>query len=107
VALTGRPVADDEERLALVNVVQQLDHLAAHPSVARRRAEGRLELTGLYVHLGEARCYVLDGATRTFTAVPPGAEVPKAHRNGVSGHPGEGIAVHVAGAPEGPVRQQV
>ncbi|KJY43503.1 transporter [Streptomyces sp. NRRL B-1568] len=71
VALAERPVADDVERLALVNVVQQLDHLMAHPCVARRVAEGSLHLQGMYFHVAEAQAYVLDQRSRTFTAVRP------------------------------------
>ncbi|GHF62708.1 hypothetical protein GCM10010218_50240 [Streptomyces mashuensis] len=72
VALAERPVADDAERLALVNVMQQLDHLMAHACVARRVAEGALQLQGMYFHVGEAQAYVLDRRSRTFTAVRPG-----------------------------------
>jgi carbonic anhydrase len=71
VALTERPVADDLERLALINVVQQLDHLMAHACVARRVAEGSLQLHGMYFHVGEAQAYVLDRGRNTFTAVLP------------------------------------
>ncbi|MFI0738249.1 carbonic anhydrase [Streptomyces sp. NPDC021100] len=71
VALADRPVADDIERLALVNVMQQLDHLRAHSCVARRVAEGTLHLQGMYFHVGEAQAYVLDQRSRTFAAVRP------------------------------------
>ncbi|MGK5637826.1 SulP family inorganic anion transporter [Streptomyces sp. URMC 126] len=71
VALADRPVADDVERLALVNVMQQLDHLRAHSCVARREAEGTLHLQGMYFHVGEAQAYVLDQRSRTFAAVRP------------------------------------
>lgn len=71
VALADRPVADDVERLALVNILQQLDHLMAHACVARRVAEGSLQLQGMYFHVGEAQAYVLDRRSRTFTAVRP------------------------------------
>ncbi|ARF56653.1 SulP family inorganic anion transporter [Streptomyces gilvosporeus] len=69
VALDNRPVADEQERLALVNVLQQLDHLRAHPCVARRVAEGSLALHGMYFHVGDAQAYVLDEATGRFSAV--------------------------------------
>ncbi len=59
------------ERLALVNVMQQLDHLMAHACVARRVAEGRLQLHGMYFHVAEAQAYVLDEREGTFTAVRP------------------------------------
>ncbi|WP_344122459.1 SulP family inorganic anion transporter [Streptomyces blastmyceticus] len=71
VALADRPVADDVERLALVNVMQQLDHLMAHASVARRVAEGTLQLQGMYFHVAEAQAYVLNQRSRTFKAVRP------------------------------------
>ncbi|UQI48665.1 SulP family inorganic anion transporter [Streptomyces sp. HU2014] len=71
VALADRPVADDVERLALVNVMQQLDHLMAHACVARRVAEGTLQLQGMYFHVAEAQAYVLDSRSRTFQAVRP------------------------------------
>ncbi|MEU5419925.1 SulP family inorganic anion transporter [Streptomyces sp. NPDC020667] len=71
VALADRPVADDAERLALVNVMQQLDHLMAHVCVARRVAEGTLQLQGMYFHVAEAQAYVLDPRSRTFKAVRP------------------------------------
>ncbi|MFI1799304.1 SulP family inorganic anion transporter [Streptomyces sp. NPDC020379] len=71
VALADRPVADDAERLALVNVMQQLDHLMAHVCVARRVAEGMLQLQGMYFHVAEAQAYVLDPRSRTFKAVRP------------------------------------
>ncbi len=62
-------MADDQERLALVNVMQQLDHLMAHPCVARRVAEGSLALHGMYFHVGEAQAYVLDEPSGRFCAV--------------------------------------
>ncbi|MFJ5675220.1 SulP family inorganic anion transporter [Streptomyces sp. NPDC093097] len=69
VALAERPVADEQERLALVNVRQQLDHLRAHPCVARRMAEGALSLHGMYFHVAEAQAYLLDERTGRFRAV--------------------------------------
>ncbi|MFH8369218.1 SulP family inorganic anion transporter [Streptomyces sp. NPDC018031] len=71
VTLADRPVADDAERLALVNVMQQLDHLMAHPCVARRVADGSLALRGMYFHVAEAQAYVLDRESSTFRAVRP------------------------------------
>lgn len=55
----GRPPADAAEELCLANVVQQLDHLRAHESVARALKDGALELHGLYFHVGEAQAYLL------------------------------------------------
>ena len=75
-ALAGRPVADDLERLALTNVITQLDHLTAHQGVARRVAEGTLHLHGMYFHVAEAQAYILDRPTGVFTAVSPDVLVP-------------------------------
>ncbi|WP_309060722.1 SulP family inorganic anion transporter [Streptomyces sp.] len=57
--LTGRAPTDAVEQLCLTNVVQQLEHLRAHPSVARALRNGTLELHGLYFHVGEAQAYLL------------------------------------------------
>ncbi|WP_328915089.1 MULTISPECIES: SulP family inorganic anion transporter [unclassified Streptomyces] len=71
VALADRPVADDLERLSLVNVITQLDHLTAHACVARRVADGSLQLHGMYFHVAEAQAYILDRSTGVYTAVRP------------------------------------
>ncbi|MER7838319.1 SulP family inorganic anion transporter [Streptomyces sp. NPDC096040] len=78
VRLAGRPAADTAERLCLANVVQQLEHLRAHDSVARALAAGELELQGMYFHVGEAQAYLLRRAEgeregEVFEGVP-GAE---------------------------------
>ncbi|WP_078621763.1 SulP family inorganic anion transporter [Streptomyces sp. NRRL S-244] len=57
--IAGRLPADAVEQLCLTNVVQQLEHLRAHEAVARRLAEGTLELHGMYFHVGEAQAYLL------------------------------------------------
>ena len=57
--LAGRAPADAVEQLCLTNVVQQLEHLSAHDSVARAMREGELELHGMYFHVGEAQAYLL------------------------------------------------
>ncbi|MFD6968856.1 SulP family inorganic anion transporter [Streptomyces sp. NPDC059979] len=57
--ISGRLPADAVEQLCLTNVVQQLEHLRAHESVARRIADGTLELHGMYFHVGEAQAYLL------------------------------------------------
>ncbi|MEU0274103.1 bifunctional SulP family inorganic anion transporter/carbonic anhydrase [Streptomyces sp. NPDC006307] len=72
--LSGRLPADAVEQLCLTNVVQQLEHLKAHESVARRLAEGTLELHGMYFHVGEAQAYLLsgsDGFDEVFDPVTP------------------------------------
>lgn len=61
--ISGRLPTDVVEQLCLTNVVQQLEHLRQHESVKRRLAEGKLELHGMYFHVGEAQAYLLvDGA---------------------------------------------
>ncbi|MCH5675132.1 SulP family inorganic anion transporter [Streptomyces gilvus] len=69
--LAGRAPADAVEQLCLTNVVQQLEHLSAHPSVARAVREGKLELHGMYFHVGEAQAYLLaeTGEKRVFDHV--------------------------------------
>jgi carbonic anhydrase len=59
--LSGRAPADAVEQLCLTNVVQQLEHLRAHESVARALRKGALELHGMYFHVGEAQAYLLVG----------------------------------------------
>jgi carbonic anhydrase len=59
VRISGRLPHDVVEQLCLTNVVQQLEHLRAHEAVARRLAEGRLRLHGMYFHVGEAQAYLL------------------------------------------------
>ncbi|QNE76512.1 transporter [Streptomyces finlayi] len=77
--ISGRLPADAVEQLCLTNVVQQLDHLRAHESVARRLADGTLELHGMYFHVGEAQAYLLaegasagTGPDEVFDRVGPG-----------------------------------
>ncbi|WP_432155947.1 SulP family inorganic anion transporter [Streptomyces sp. bgisy153] len=60
--LAGRAPADAVEQLCLTNVVQQLEHLRAHESVARALRGGALELHGMYFHVGEAQAYLLTEA---------------------------------------------
>ncbi|KUM75867.1 bifunctional SulP family inorganic anion transporter/carbonic anhydrase [Streptomyces griseorubiginosus] len=57
--LAGRASADAVEQLCLTNVVQQLEHLRSHDSVARALRDGELELHGMYFHVGEAQAYLL------------------------------------------------
>ncbi|WP_438293133.1 bifunctional SulP family inorganic anion transporter/carbonic anhydrase [Streptomyces sp. HUAS TT7] len=57
--IAGRLPADAVEQLCLTNVVQQLDHLRQHESVARALEAGTLALHGMYFHVGEAQAYLL------------------------------------------------
>ncbi|MFJ8981165.1 SulP family inorganic anion transporter [Streptomyces sp. NPDC102282] len=79
--IAGRLPTDAVEQLCLTNVVQQLEHLRAHESVARRLAAGTLQLHGMYFHVGEAQAYLLTegassgtGPDEVFVRVAPGAE---------------------------------
>ncbi|MFB6654356.1 bifunctional SulP family inorganic anion transporter/carbonic anhydrase [Streptomyces microflavus] len=65
--ISGRLPADEVEQLCLTNVVQQLEHLRAHESVARRLAEGTLHLHGMYFHVGEAQAYLLTEGSSSGT----------------------------------------
>ncbi|EST38842.1 hypothetical protein N566_05150 [Streptomycetaceae bacterium MP113-05] len=80
--------SDALETLCLTNVVQQLEHLVAHPCVAQRVAEGRLELHGMYFHVGEAQTYVMDLRPR--------------HSGGKECAPGTGTATVSGSVPESP-----
>ncbi|MFC9533206.1 MULTISPECIES: SulP family inorganic anion transporter [unclassified Streptomyces] len=72
----GRAPADAVEQLCLTNVVQQLEHLRAHESVARRLHEGSLELHGMYFHVGEAQAYLLtEQPDEVFDQVQPEGEL--------------------------------
>ncbi|MEW1721693.1 SulP family inorganic anion transporter [Streptomyces sp. NPDC093109] len=74
--ISGRLPADAVEQLCLTNVVQQLDHLRAHEAVARRLADGTLELHGMYFHVGEAQAYLLaDGVGSLGSGVGGDEEV--------------------------------
>ncbi|MDN3296173.1 bifunctional SulP family inorganic anion transporter/carbonic anhydrase [Streptomyces ficellus] len=73
--ISGRMPTDAVEQLCLTNVVQQLEHLKAHESVARRIADGTLELHGMYFHVGEAQAYLLsDTDTGAPSSTGTGAE---------------------------------
>ncbi|MEU5717203.1 bifunctional SulP family inorganic anion transporter/carbonic anhydrase [Streptomyces sp. NPDC020403] len=79
--IAGRLPTDAVEQLCLTNVVQQLEHLRAHGSVARRLAQGTLQLHGMYFHVGEAQAYLLTegassgtGPDEVFARVAPGTE---------------------------------
>ncbi|MFD4032790.1 SulP family inorganic anion transporter [Streptomyces sp. NPDC058637] len=79
--ISGRLPTDAVEQLCLTNVVQQLEHLRAHDSVARRLAAGTLQLHGMYFHVGEAQAYLLTegassgtGPDEVFARVAPAAD---------------------------------
>jgi carbonic anhydrase len=96
--IAGRLPTDAVEQLCLTNVVQQLEHLRAHESVARRLAAGTLQLHGMYFHVGEAQAYLLTegassgtGPDEVFARVAPGAAWGE---DGIeTPHPASGTAV--------------
>ncbi|WP_370972342.1 SulP family inorganic anion transporter [Amycolatopsis sp. cg9] len=71
--LEGAVPEREGDRLALHNVLQQLDHLREYPSVAAAEAAGKLQLTGMYFAVGTAQVHLFDAAERTFR--PAGAPV--------------------------------
>ncbi|MER5279521.1 bifunctional SulP family inorganic anion transporter/carbonic anhydrase [Streptomyces sp. NPDC002809] len=93
--ISGRLPADAVEQLCLTNVVQQLDHLRAHPSVSRRITEGTLQLHGMYFHVAEAQSYLLtegadadSGLDEVFDPISP--SLPSAPAEPVDpSHPAE------------------
>ncbi|GAA3578943.1 SulP family inorganic anion transporter [Amycolatopsis ultiminotia] len=58
VTLDGQLPAGERDRLALHNVLQQLDHLREYPLVADAEARGELLLSGLYFDVGAAQVYL-------------------------------------------------
>ena len=54
---------------AQVNVIQQIRTLGSYPEVAKRLAEGRLNLWGLFFNIGEAQLYILDEKQSRFVTV--------------------------------------
>ncbi|MCX5398647.1 bifunctional SulP family inorganic anion transporter/carbonic anhydrase [Streptomyces sp. NBC_00102] len=97
--ISGRMPADAVEQLCLTNVVQQLDHLRAHESVARRLADGTLQLHGMYFHVGEAQAYLLtegvssgSGPDEVFERVAPGIDIGPEKPDRVAALPEDGPA---------------
>lgn len=72
VTLDGAEPDAPEDRLALHNVLQQLDHLRRHPAVAQAEKRAALRLTGMYVDVGRERVYLFNTGTDLFepTQVP-------------------------------------
>lgn len=64
--LDGRPPATEWDRLALHNVLTQLDRLRDHPAVRSARDRGEVRLIGMYFDVAAARVYLHDEATHDF-----------------------------------------
>ncbi|MFD9965804.1 SulP family inorganic anion transporter [Amycolatopsis sp. NPDC058986] len=81
VTIGGTRPAREPDRLALHNILQQLEHLRHYPLVADAESRGELTLTGMYFDVGAAQVSLWDGRTGDF--VPAGVRAPvKAHLNG-------------------------
>ncbi|RZS34855.1 carbonic anhydrase [Herbihabitans rhizosphaerae] len=68
VGIDGTPPESEADRLALHNVLQQLDRLRGYPAVERAEALGELELVGTYFDVGAAEVHLYDPATGEFRA---------------------------------------
>jgi carbonic anhydrase len=66
VTLDGVLPAAMWDRLALHNVLTQLDRLRGHPAVASALARGELRLIGMYYDVADGRVYLHDSATDDF-----------------------------------------
>jgi carbonic anhydrase len=64
--LDGAVPDREGDRLALHNVLQQLEHLREYPLVAAAESAGKLQLTGMYFAVGTAQVYLFDATERTF-----------------------------------------
>ncbi len=64
--LDGQLPAAEWDRLALHNVLTQLDRLRAHPTVATALDRGELRLIGMYFDVAAARVYLHDEPTHDF-----------------------------------------
>ncbi|SEP32143.1 SulP family inorganic anion transporter [Amycolatopsis saalfeldensis] len=78
VTLDGERPSREPDRLALHNVLQQLEHLRQYPMVAEAERRGDLVLTGLYFDVGEALVSLSDPGTGAFVA----AGTPAVSRDG-------------------------
>jgi carbonic anhydrase len=67
-AQPARRAAGSDDILVITehNVLQQLENLKTHPSVAARLAEGDLALHGWVYHIGEGKVCAWDAAERRF-----------------------------------------
>ncbi|NKQ56543.1 bifunctional SulP family inorganic anion transporter/carbonic anhydrase [Amycolatopsis sp. K13G38] len=66
VTIEGELPESDADRLALHNVLQQLERLREYPTIARAEARGDIELIGMYFDVGAARVHVYDPESGVF-----------------------------------------
>ncbi|HJQ45165.1 MAG TPA: bifunctional SulP family inorganic anion transporter/carbonic anhydrase [Amycolatopsis sp.] len=64
--IDGELPESEGDRLALHNVLQQLDRLREYPTIARAEARGDIELLGMYFDVGAARVYLHDPESEVF-----------------------------------------
>ncbi|MGY6655455.1 SulP family inorganic anion transporter [Amycolatopsis sp. TRM77291] len=74
VTISGTRPTQEPDRLALHNILQQLEHLRHYPLVSEAESRGKLTLTGMYFDVGEAQVSLCDGHTGNF--VPAGTLTP-------------------------------
>lgn len=68
--------ADEAVRaLAMENVIAQINHLRAHPSVAAKLARGEIRLHGWYFDIETGAIQALDGDSGTFAPIESGRPV--------------------------------
>lgn len=63
------PDPDPATRLCQLNVIEQLDNLATHPTIRERLRQGKLELAGMYLDLATSRVHLLDPHEDVFRPV--------------------------------------
>ena len=68
IGVQGNVPDSPADRLALHNVLEQLDRLREYPAVARAEARGEVELIGMYFDVGAARVHLYDECTGSFGA---------------------------------------
>ncbi len=69
VTLDGERPESEANRLALRNVLQQLDHLRHYRLISEAEGRGDLHLTGMYFDVGAAQVYLSDEGAPAFTSV--------------------------------------
>ncbi|MDQ0379891.1 bifunctional SulP family inorganic anion transporter/carbonic anhydrase [Amycolatopsis thermophila] len=62
------PPVSEADRLALHNVLQQLDRLREYPAVAAAEARGEVDLVGMYFEVGAARVHLYDPKAGAFVS---------------------------------------
>ena len=69
VTIDGELPESEADRLALHNVLEQLDRLREYPTIARAEARGDVELLGMYFDVGAARGHLYDPESEVFEPV--------------------------------------